>query len=88
MCAFCVAICLQDDQPAVWLQLLQLCTDSGVCGQQAQEWLAAHQLPGEGRTGQVPEVSIIQVMWHDNAHFMIFIHCSVASTSMVCSFSL
>jgi hypothetical protein len=46
----CAAICLQDDLPAVWLQLLQLLTASAVCGEQAQKQLTAMQ-PGEVQTG-------------------------------------
>jgi hypothetical protein len=52
--AVCAAVCLQGNMPAVWLQLLQLCTNSEVCGQQAQEWLTAYAQGGGGGEGWFP----------------------------------
>jgi hypothetical protein len=44
--ALCPARCLQDRFLPVWWQLLQLCTDSEVCGDEARQLLARHT--GEG----------------------------------------
>jgi hypothetical protein len=55
------ARCLQDRLPPVWLQLLQVCTHSEECGQQARQRLAACTAHD---SGEQAEAVCHSVVWH------------------------